>query len=79
MHLAAEGLANRAIAQEVRLSRATVVQWRQRFLASGWQACRIGPGPATHQPTPMRTPPVQVQVFNLNHAFPPSSCCTAGF
>jgi len=46
--LAADGMANTAIAPEVDLSRAMVVQWRQRFAKSGLDGLRdaLRPGPA---------------------------------
>ena len=43
--LAAEGMANTAIVQEVGLSRAMVVQWRQRFLREGLAGLEDRPRP----------------------------------
>lgn len=48
--LAAEGMANTAIAQEVGLSRAMVVQWRQRFLVERLPGLDDRPRPG-HPPT----------------------------
>ena len=39
--LAVEGLSNTVIAQEVGLSRAMVVQWRQRFVTMGYKGIKI--------------------------------------
>jgi transposase len=47
--LAAEGMANTAIAREVKLSRAMVVQWRQRFAQSRLEGLHEVPRPG---PTP---------------------------
>ena len=43
--LAAEGMANKAIAKEVGLSRAMVVQWRQRFVQSRLEGLQDAPRP----------------------------------
>jgi len=56
--LAAEGMANKAIAQEVKLSRAMVVQWRYRFaqsrLAGLQDVPRPGPMPKYGEATERR-------------------------
>ena len=56
--LAAEGMANKAIAQEVRLSRAMVVQWRKRFAQSRLEGLqdvpRRGPAPKYGEATERR-------------------------
>lgn len=56
--LAAEGMANKAIAQEVGLSRAMVVQWRQRFAQSRLEGLqdvpRRGPKPKYGEATERR-------------------------